>query len=102
MKLKNEYKCVCGFEEFHTKQNTKINNGIQTGLYCSSCGRWIKWMGKEEFRLYEKYLEFIETEKIEDEEIEVDEFVDQFDITKVSNEDLLEELARRIRKGDIR
>ena len=97
MKLKNEYKCVCGFEEFHTKQNTKINNGIQTGLYCSSCGRWIKWMGKEEFRLYEKYLEFIETEKIGG-DIEEDEFENQFDITQVSNEDLLEELIRRINK----
>jgi len=102
MKLKTEYNCVCGSKQFYTIPNTKSNGGIQRGLYCSSCGRWIKWMGKEEFRLYEKYLEFIETEKIEDEEIEVDEFVDQFDITKVSNEDLLEELARRIRKGDIR
>jgi len=95
MKLKNEYKCVCGFEEFHTKQNTKINNGIQTGLYCSGCGRWIKWLGKEELRLFEKYLEKSKME------IEEDEFADQFDITKVSNEDLLEELARRIRKGII-
>ena len=63
MKLKNEYKCVCGFEEFHTKQNTKINNGIQTGLYCSGCGRWIKWLSKEELRLFDKYLEFKKTEK---------------------------------------
>ena len=95
MKLKNEYNRVCGCEEFYTKQNTKINNGIQTGLYCSDCGRWIKWLGKEEVRLFEKYLE---ERKME---IEEDEFADQFDITKVSNEDLLEELSRRIRKGEI-
>ena len=95
MKLKNEYKCVCGFEEFHTKQNTKINNGIQTGLYCSGCGRWIKWLGKEELRLFEKYLEKSKME------IEEDEFGNEFDITKVSSEELLEELARRIRKGII-
>jgi len=95
MKLKNEYKCVCGFEEFHTKQNTKINNGIQTGLYCSGCGRWIKWLGKEELRLFEKYLEESKME------IEEDEFGNEFDITKVSSEELLEELARRIRKGII-
>ena len=103
MKLKNEYKCVCGFEEFHTKHDTKINNGIQTGLYCSGCGRWIKWLGKEEVRLFEKYLEFIKTERMEiEEDIEEDDFENQLDITKVSNEDLLEEIARRIRKGIIR
>ena len=100
MKLKNEYKCVCGFEEFHTKQNTKINNGIQTGLYCSGCGRWIKWLGKEEVRLFDKYLE--ERKSKRKMEIEKDEFKDQFDITKVSNEELLEELAERIRKGKIK
>jgi len=96
MKLKNEYKCVCGFEEFHTKQNTKINNGIQTGLYCSGCGRWIKWLGKEELRLFEKYLAESKME------IEEDEFENQFDISQVSNEDLLEQLVKRIKKGDIR
>ena len=96
MKLKNEYKCVCGFEEFHTKQNTKINNGIQTGLYCSDCGRWIKWLGKEELRLFEKYLAESKME------IEEDEFENQFDISQVSNEDLLEQLVKRIKKGDIR
>ena len=101
MKLKTEYKCVCGFEEFHTKQDTKLNNGIQTGLYCSGCGRWIKWLGKEEVKLFEKYLEFMKTEKIE-EDIEEDEFENQFDISQVSNEDLLEELAKRIRKGKIK
>jgi len=101
MELKNEYRCVCGSEKFHTKRNTKINNGIQTGLYCSGCGRWIKWLGKEEVRLFEKYLEFKKTEKMEG-DIEEDEFKDQFDITKVSNEELLEELAERIRKGKIK
>jgi len=97
MKLKTEYNCVCGSKQFYTIPNTKSNGGIQRGLYCSSCGRWIKWMGKEEFRLYEKYLEFIETEKIGG-DIEEDEFENQFDITQVSNEDLLEELIRRINK----
>jgi len=104
MKLKTEYNCICGSKEFFTKQDTKSNNGIQTGLYCSGCGRWIKWLGKEEVRLFEKYLEFKKTERIEKEEIEEDiedEFENQFDITKVSNEELLEELAERIRKGKI-
>ena len=42
----------------------------------------------------------MKTEKIKM-EIEDDEFADQFDITQVSNEELLEELAERIRKGKI-
>jgi len=29
-------------------------NNTQTGLYCSKCGKWIKWLGKEEIRLYER------------------------------------------------
>ena len=28
-------------------------NGNQTGLYCADCGKWIKWLTKEEIRLYE-------------------------------------------------
>ena len=95
MEFKNKYNCVCGSKEFYTKQNTKLNNGIQTGLYCSGCGRWIKWLGKEEVRLFEKYLEESKME------IEEDEFKNQFDISQVSNEELPEELARRIRKGNI-
>ena len=101
MKLKTEYNCICGSKEFFTKQNTKSNNGIQTGLYCAGCGRWIKWMCKEEVILFKKYLEFMKTKKIEDENIEEDEFENQFNISQVSNEELLEELARRIRKGKI-
>lgn len=28
--------------------------GIQTGLYCNKCGRWIKWLSKDEVRLFEQ------------------------------------------------
>lgn len=25
--------------------------GTQKGLYCKECGKWIKWLGKNEFNL---------------------------------------------------
>ena len=28
--------------------------GIQTGLYCNKCGRWIKWLSRDEARLFEQ------------------------------------------------
>ncbi len=28
--------------------------GIQTGLYCNKCGRWIKWLSRDEVRLFEQ------------------------------------------------
>lgn len=45
MKIKN-YKCKCGSEEFfYTVENNHY------GLYCSSCGKWLKWANKEEKRI---------------------------------------------------
>lgn len=45
MKIK-DYKCKCGSEEFfYTVEN------IHYGLYCISCGRWLKWANKEEKRI---------------------------------------------------
>ena len=38
----------CGSTELFIKQS---NNN--TGLYCSDCGTWIKWLGKDELRAYE-------------------------------------------------
>lgn len=37
-------------------------SGNQTGLYCGDCGRWIKWLGKEEIRLAKRYIESREKE----------------------------------------
>jgi transcription elongation factor Elf1 len=31
--------------------------GKQIGLYCGDCGKWIKWLGKEEQRLVERWIE---------------------------------------------
>ena len=40
--------CKCGSLDFF--MNKQGNN---TGLYCSMCGKWQKWMSKDEIRLFE-------------------------------------------------
>lgn len=39
--------CKCGSKKFFTEKH-----GNQTGLYCSACGKWQKWLGKDEIRLF--------------------------------------------------
>lgn len=39
----------CGSTSLYTK--VKGNN---TGLYCNDCGAWIKWVGKDELRAFER------------------------------------------------
>ena len=38
----------CGSTSLFTKQS-----GNNTGLYCSGCGAWIKWLGKDELNTFE-------------------------------------------------
>ena len=38
----------CGSVDLYTE-----NKGNSTGLYCSDCGAWIKWLGKDELRAFE-------------------------------------------------
>lgn len=45
MKIK-EYKCGCGHDEFFF-----ADKGNQTGIYCSYCGKWLKWADKNEQNL---------------------------------------------------
>lgn len=44
------YSCnKCGnTENFFTEQKN-----MHHGLYCGNCGKFIKWMGKDELRLFE-------------------------------------------------
>lgn len=56
------------------------NNSTQTGLYCSKCGKWIKWLSKEEIRLYENKMELDSTS----------------DLSNFTNEELLNEIKRRM------
>lgn len=39
--------CKCGGKEFFTEEH-----GTQTGLYCYACGKWQKWLKKDEIRLF--------------------------------------------------
>lgn len=45
MKIK-DYKCKCGCNDFFF-----VDKGNQKGIYCTKCGKWIKWATKEEARL---------------------------------------------------
>lgn len=45
MKIK-DYKCKCGCTNFF--MNSKGNN---VGIYCSRCGKWLKWANKDERNL---------------------------------------------------
>ena len=45
MKIKS-YKCTCGHDDFFF-----ADKGNQTGIYCSYCGKWLKWADKDEKNL---------------------------------------------------
>lgn len=45
MKIK-DYKCKCGYNNFFL-----ADKGKQTGIYCSYCGKWLKWADKDERNL---------------------------------------------------
>ena len=65
-------------------------NNTQTGLYCSRCGKWIKWLSKEKIRLYERQMEVNKNnEVIEDEEVEIS-------LSQFSNKELIEEIRKRL------
>ena len=40
-----DFKCKCGSESFFIQ-----SKGSQIGLYCSVCGKWQKWLTKDEVR----------------------------------------------------
>lgn len=48
MKIK-DYKCKCGHDNFFF-----ADKGNQTGVYCSYCGKWLKWADKDEQNLKTK------------------------------------------------
>lgn len=39
--------CKCGGKEFFIEEH-----GNHIGIYCSACGKWQKWLGKDEIRLF--------------------------------------------------
>ena len=59
MKIK-DYKCKCGHNDFFF-----ADKGSQKGIYCSYCGKWLKWADKNEQNLamkQEPILDKIRTE----------------------------------------
>lgn len=45
MKIK-DFKCKCGHDDFFF-----ADKGNQKGIYCSYCGKWLKWADKDEQNL---------------------------------------------------
>lgn len=45
MKIK-DYKCKCNHNDFFF-----ADKGNQKGIYCTYCGRWLKWADKDEQNL---------------------------------------------------
>lgn len=47
-----EFRCKkCNSKDLFIRKN-----GNNTGLYCSDCGSWIKWLGKAEIQLAERFI----------------------------------------------
>lgn len=44
----SDYKCKCG----NTSDFFIEHKLSQCGMYCSWCGKWIKWLNKDEERLF--------------------------------------------------
>lgn len=45
---------TCGSKDVFVEKS-----GNQTGLYCGDCGKWIKWLTKDELRLAERQIELM-------------------------------------------
>lgn len=71
----NNYKCGCGNEnDFFIEHNSS-----QCGLYCGECGKWQKWMNKDEERLFKHKQELAEHDNQIRNEV-ISEFRKQLDI----------------------
>lgn len=63
MKIK-DFKCKCGHNDFFF-----ADKGNQKGIYCSCCGKWLKWADRDEQNLamkQEPILEKIKEEILEE------------------------------------
>lgn len=84
-----EFKCNrCGSKNYMIRKSCS-----QTGLYCSDCGKWHKWLNKDEVRIYselnrtEKSKENTDGSKYIIDQLK--EFTDYLD--KVINRELMKE-----------
>lgn len=48
-----QYECTkCRSKDLFLRKS-----GSNTGLYCGDCGAWLKWVGKKELPLVERFIE---------------------------------------------
>lgn len=78
-----KYTCMkCNSKDFHLE--IKGNN---TGLYCNNCGKWIKWLSKDEIRVFEfnqkHKIEITKNKEVSNDFIkkELERFIDFLDKT---------------------
>ena len=48
-----DYVCKCGCDEFYGMASYIDKKGgmmVHNGLYCSKCGKWLKWASKDEVK----------------------------------------------------
>ena len=69
MKIK-DYKCKCGHNDFFF-----ADKGNQKGIYCSYCGKWLKWADKDEQNLIMKQEAVLDKIRAE-----VLEYIDDLDV----------------------
>lgn len=63
-----EFECSkCGSNDVYIE-----DKGSQVALRCVDCGRWIKWLGKDERRLVERYIEERNNTKVEIKPVAID------------------------------
>lgn len=58
-----DYVCKCGA----TNEVELRPQGSATGLYCKKCGRWLKWVGKDEYWAIKHRFEKNENAAVTDE-----------------------------------
>ena len=84
-----DYKCKCG----NTTKFFTETKGSNIGLYCKECGKWIKWLNKNETRAFEQKEKFIEGYKKCKEKINYDR---PFDNIVKDYKPQIEELIKNI------
>lgn len=46
----------CNYPNAKFRRKPLSNGGEHVGAYCAKCGRWIKWLNREEKIKFSKYL----------------------------------------------
>ncbi len=68
------YQCKCGSMDMFTEKK-----GNNTGLYCLMCGKFQKWLGKDELRAFEHSQVFKKQRINNNVKDNLNEFIDLLD-----------------------